>query len=376
LLPHIISLFFFAAAIQGIFLACVLGLHRQNAQANHILAAWVALLSIDILQQIYYAEEYYKQFPTLIGVCSVLPLSYGGFLFLYVRSLTQVKPLSRRDILHFAGFIVGFLINLPLILQSSADKIALVNRINLDQTFWSLEILEWLTPLIASIYAVASWLLFSRQQKTKGITQGLSWLRTMLVINSIIWVTVWLTNLLTYLIPNLDYPLENAIIYLLVSAFVYIFGYFSLRQPELFIASSDTSEPSTVDSKKNTGPKYGDNRLPDDLRTQILNSLDAHMNDHKPWRENNFTIAQLAEGLGLSSHHISQVLNDHRGQSFNDYLNQFRIEAVCQRLQHPSPDTLLDIAMQCGFSSKSSFNAIFKKFTGKTPSAYRQSVQH
>jgi AraC-like DNA-binding protein len=100
------------------------------------------------------------------------------------------------------------------------------------------------------------------------------------------------------------------------------------------------------------------------------------MNDHKPWRENNFTIAQLAEGLGLSSHHISQVLNDHRGQSFNDYLNQFRIEAVCQRLQHPSPDTLLDIAMQCGFSSKSSFNAIFKKFTGKTPSAYRQSVQH
>ena len=96
------------------------------------------------------------------------------------------------------------------------------------------------------------------------------------------------------------------------------------------------------------------------------------MNKDEVWRQTNLTLAQLADLTGLSSHQVSQVLNDHRGLSFNDYLNHFRVEAVCKLLRESSGDNILDLALTCGFSSKSSFNVIFKKHTQLTPSEYRK----
>jgi AraC-like DNA-binding protein len=152
-------------------------------------------------------------------------------------------------------------------------------------------------------------------------------------------------------------------------------GYFSLRQPDIFIHSKLADVSTKPPEPKDAAPKYGDNRLPDELRENIWSALESYIHAHAPWRESNLTLAQLAENIGIASHHISQVLNDHHGLSFNDYLNQYRVNAVCTQLQNANNQNLLDIALACGFSSKSSFNAIFKKQTGKTPSEYRKDSQ-
>jgi hypothetical protein len=125
---HILSLLFFAAAMQGFFLAIVLGLHRRNTQANHVLAIFIALLSLDLLQQIYYAEALYKTFPQFICVINLLPLTYGGFLFLYVRSLTQATRLGFRDIVHFAFFIVGFIVSAPFLSLAGNEKLVMLEQ--------------------------------------------------------------------------------------------------------------------------------------------------------------------------------------------------------------------------------------------------------
>jgi AraC-like DNA-binding protein len=358
---HIISLLFFAAAMQGFLLAGVLGLHKRNIQANHILAVWVALLSVDLLGQIYYAENIFRQFPQFIGLTNFLPLSYGGFLFLYVRSLTQTKPLRWHDSLHFVGFFIGVLLNLPTLLQNPANKLQFVEQIIANQAPWYFQIVDALMPVYATTYAILSGILLWRyQQSADNSMPRLRWLQTLLTINMIIWLVVWGCTIA----PIIHIETNNQLTYLLVSLFIYIMGYTSLRQPDIFAAI------------KESGIKYGDNRLPDDLREQILASLEQHMREHSPWRASSFSLAQLAEVTGIASHHISQVLNDHRGQSFNDYLNQFRIKAVCQRLREPHSQNLLDLALECGFSSKSSFNAIFKKHTNQTPSEYRKQVQN
>jgi AraC-like DNA-binding protein len=357
---HIISLLFFAAAMQGFLLAGVLVLHKRNIQANQILAVWVALLSVDLLGQIYYAENIFRQFPQLIGLTNFLPLSYGGFLFLYVRSVTQATPLQGKDIVHFAGFFVGLLLNFQNLFAGNAEKLQLVENIMANHSPWCMQVIAWLMPCYATGYALYSSLLFRRyRQSSDGAMPRLKWLQTLLAINIIIWMVVWLSNFL----PSLFFVTDNQEVYVLVSLFIYILGYVSLRQPEIFA------------TMKERGPKYGDNRLPDDLRKQILAVLEQHMREQMPWRSNNLTLAQLSEHTGLASHHISQVLNDHHGQSLNDYLNQYRVNAICQRLNESQPKNLLDMALDCGFSSKSSFNAAFKKYTGKTPSESRKHVQ-
>lgn len=82
----------------------------------------------------------------------------------------------------------------------------------------------------------------------------------------------------------------------------------------------------------------------------------------------------LAEQLGVSPHHLSQVLNDRFQRNFYDFINAYRVEEVKRRLVDPAhrQEKVLSIGLDCGFSSKSTLDAAFKKWTGMTPSAFRK----
>lgn len=344
----------------------MLGLHRRNAQANHILAVFVAILSVDLLQQIYCHESLHKSYPQFLTLINLLPLTYGGFLFLYVRSLTQGTPLGLRDIFHFAFFILGIIVSWRFLMLESSEKLSFLTQMTVENTPSSVRIFSLLNPLTATIYGLAAFILLRRHSKTA--VQKLAWLQIILGLNLLTWAVVWLT----ILAPTHLIQLSITVVYLLVSVIIYMLGYFSLRQPTISNIVENTPKSPTTKSRTN---KYGDNRLPDDLRAQIVAEIETHMQKDEVWRQSSLTLAQLATLTGLSVHQISQVLNDHRGQSFNDYLNQYRVEAVCSLLRESQNDNLLDLALSCGFSSKSSFNAIFKKQVQLTPSEYRKQYQ-
>lgn len=96
----------------------------------------------------------------------------------------------------------------------------------------------------------------------------------------------------------------------------------------------------------------------------------------KLYLESDLTLAQLAQALAVSPHQLSQFLSQHLGLSFYDYVNGLRIDAVKATLARPQSArrSLLEIALECGFGSKSTFNAVFKKSTGLSPTAYRASL--
>jgi AraC-like DNA-binding protein len=77
--------------------------------------------------------------------------------------------------------------------------------------------------------------------------------------------------------------------------------------------------------------------------------------------------------MNIHANYLSRIINERRNQSFNDFVNQYRIEEACRRLTDPGWKnmTILQIAYETGFYSKSVFNTAFKKFTGQTPSQYR-----
>ena len=71
---------------------------------------------------------------------------------------------------------------------------------------------------------------------------------------------------------------------------------------------------------------------------------------------------------------LSQVINESLHQSFFDFVNRYRIEEAKQQLTHPEDEaiTILEILYNSGFNSKSSFNTLFKKYTGLTPTEFRK----
>jgi AraC-like DNA-binding protein/multisubunit Na+/H+ antiporter MnhC subunit len=93
--------------------------------------------------------------------------------------------------------------------------------------------------------------------------------------------------------------------------------------------------------------------------------------------ENELSLAQLGGRLGIQPYQASELISRRYGEPFFDLINRHRVEEVKQRLEDPAYAhySILGIALDCGFNSKSSFNAAFKKFTGFTPSQYRTSKE-
>lgn len=92
---------------------------------------------------------------------------------------------------------------------------------------------------------------------------------------------------------------------------------------------------------------------------------------HQWYLQPRLTLAELSTLTGMQTRDISRAINLLAGKSFNDYINQYRVEVVCRALKAGSAKSLLQIATDAGFSSKASFNKVFKDTTGQTPGQYK-----
>jgi ligand-binding sensor domain-containing protein/AraC-like DNA-binding protein len=119
--------------------------------------------------------------------------------------------------------------------------------------------------------------------------------------------------------------------------------------------------------------KYKTSALLPETVEQVLPRLTRLMEDEKLYLDPDLTLKKLSERLQVHYNHLSRIINEHLGKSFNDYINTYRIEEAKKRLADPreARKTVLEIAYDTGFYSKSVFNTAFKKFTGMTPSQFR-----
>ncbi|WP_413670741.1 ABC transporter permease [Mucilaginibacter sp. Mucisp86] len=89
------------------------------------------------------------------------------------------------------------------------------------------------------------------------------------------------------------------------------------------------------------------------------------------------SLNSLAKELGISIHELSKIINTGLRKNFNDFVNEFRIQDVTRKMRDPEYDriTLLGIAYDCGFNSKTTFNRAFKQVTGKSPAEYKSELK-
>lgn len=121
--------------------------------------------------------------------------------------------------------------------------------------------------------------------------------------------------------------------------------------------------------------KYKDSSLKPEEQSQYARQLDQLMTTEKPYLKNDLRLKDMATFLGMSHHHVSQLINEHYGCSFFDFINKHRVKEAEKLMVEFPKKNLLQIAFDAGFNNKTSFNNAFKKFNGKTPSEYRKSLQ-
>ena len=100
------------------------------------------------------------------------------------------------------------------------------------------------------------------------------------------------------------------------------------------------------------------------------------MKTEKPYLNSELNLSDLASELEMHRNELSQIINKGFQKNFNDFINEFRVNAFKKELENGAHKqlSLLGIAMDCGFNSKATFNRVFKKITNTSPTEFLQNL--
>lgn len=340
-------------AAQAALLAPALWLRRENAEANRILAVMLCLLAVNLSVVAAYQSSPAPR-PLLFAaraLVSLFPFMYASLFFLHARALATRRPFGRRDLPHLAGVLL-------VLVWAIAGIASLRDSVAVD-TPWMWTYRDHVMFLYGLPYVGASVLLGRRYRRAlmdrhSSIERhALTWVGWM----SLGQAAIWALGLLNRWQPL---PGGSSLVYGAIALWICMLGYLGLTRP---IAEP---HPEIVEP----GPSREE---PEDPRAADVEArLASLMQDHALYREPALTIGQVAKRSGYPEYLVSAVINRRLGGNFWEYVNRLRVEAACAALADPEDDrSVLDIAYDAGFTSKSTFNAAFKRLTGKTPSAFR-----
>lgn len=355
------SIVFLIGTAQASLLAVALWRRPVNAEANRVLAAWIALIGIDLAVKAMYLDAPSPGLLKPFRFVGLFPFLYGSLFYIYVRVLTEARAFGWRDCLHLVGFVVVVFMHAPFFAQDRLQTEVMWMAGTTQPQLPRLDIALYaysLSYVIAGLVRVRRYRRELLRRRSDADRMSLHWIDAMALSQIVIWCIAtaqWMVKM-----PWIDYLL----IYGAVTAWVFIVGYLSLSQVAVIIEA--VPEPTSTDSHDAPGsedPRFADveSRLSQLMETQQL------------YREPALTIGQLAKRSGYPEYLVSAVINRRFDGNFWEYINRQRIEAARSCLADPSDvRTILDIAYACGFTSKSTFNAAFKRQLGETPSAYRK----
>jgi len=375
------------AAGQGLFLAVLIFHKHGRLFANRFLGALIllysALLLHLLLQELGYSEDLPRLTLVLLGAgFLVLPLHY-----LYAKFLVHSgASFTKTAWLHFLPFVLYEIYRLPQFFQSRAELAALFHdtkpaRLPLESLLYNWALLLqgfiyiYFTIRILNRYARYIKDVFSTIDKIK-----LDWLRNITYMIFGVLAIFGVENI--FLLGGINLSNYFNLSSVLAAAYVYALGYLGLFKSEIFVepkiahSLSHLSELSYQSQLEKAAPsqKYEKSGLSEEKAKDHLQQLLELMEKQQPYTNSELTLNQLAEMLSISSHNLSEIINTQLRQNFFDFVNAYRLEKVKKDLVDPAKAhlTILAIAFEAGFNSKSSFNLIFKKQTNLTPSEYRR----
>ncbi len=355
---------------QALFAGLFIAVRKKQNTADKILAVLLFSIAVDMSFTLFKEKTFlFTEIPP------VLPLAFGPLVYLYVKALiTRSYKFNYKSLLHFIPFTAFMLTTLIFIdkpvMQGNnffENNSFLPFRITYSITFFS----------VNTVYSILSFILINKHQKnikdifsytSEKIT--LNWLKIVLFSFIATYILLYISGL-WYIAGNKNFYMENItpveLSYTGLTFFAFAFSFFGFKQLAVF------SEKEL----RNNKPKYLSSGLTKENAEKYSKQLKNIMTEKKPYLNEKLTISDLANMLNISRHHLTQIINENLNKNFYNFVNEYRIEEVKKMLLDDKKKhySILAIAYECGFNSKSTFNTLFKKYTGITPSEYRKQVQ-
>jgi AraC-like DNA-binding protein len=357
--------------VQSLFGFLVFLTKRPKHLSFIFLSIWMAVIAIYLGASLlpFQVVDYFKP-----GIFPIMFLT-GPLLYLYVSSLTiedfRFKPIQLLHLLPFLLIVLHRATVKVVPISSTPDLVENPDYL-FNKIYYSLLIISvfgyWFFGLKLIIKHRKKIPLYFSNYTSKNT---LNWLIFVLSL----FLLLFITSFFVFFISNvLELGLiQYSTLSVNLTIFTFIMVYFGINQTAIYEMRPEVPKKTTDGTYVlSSEPKYASSALTENELEETAGIILKYLKESKPYLNNEYNLQMMARDTSLSKHTLSQVIN--RGQKKNFYriINGFRVEEVKEKLTDPAFEhySILGIALECGFNSKTSFNRIFKEETGLTPSQY------
>lgn len=337
----------FLGMIQGILLLLVLfTIKSDHRGANSILAVCFLAVTVSMFLHL---SNYLNAFIIAdhhIWI-SLVSLLYGPLLYLYCHFLMAKVRQYRWHVMHFIPFFMGLILLFLNEKSRSGDVFEIV--------FNAAGYLSFFVYILLAFLSVLQYQQNLKQNVSTLSKNSLNWLKTLLLS----FLSLWIISISVELLAK-DY---TDITWIAASFLIYSTGYFALAKPEVFRSETMPSERG----------KYLKSSLSEESAKNYHTKLEALVQNEQLFLDAGLTLKKIADRMHISSHHLSQVINQYCGCTFFEFINKYRIDRAKELLlsEDYAHVKITQIALDTGYNSISSFNKSFRNICHMTPSAFR-----
>lgn len=351
---------YYIGIIQAVFAALLIFKKPNKSWADRLLVVWVLLVGVEMLYSLLNLTLV-KGLPDII----IIPFAYGPFLYFYtLLQVNRYQKFPKTLLLHLLPVVIFAIIGIcwqsPLDVTTidffKKGNLTILGTINFSCFIVSI-LYYWLKVLkLVKRYNLGYENLYSHE----SVQLRLSWVRTIAL-----WILLsFLVSVLFYTMFSLKniFPFNPIEIYHVgVVVFLFSITYFGVHQPATYQLQLKKQPKGKVDNAK---------------ENELIKQLHMLMQSKKPYLNGELTIKDVADDMDVNTVVLSNALNHHLNKNFFTFINEYRVKEAKERIKaDPNKSlTLLSIAYDSGFNSKSSFNALFKKYAGTTPSQYQKNA--
>lgn len=303
----------------------------------------------------------------------------GPLLYFYVIALFKSKPRQpKRIALHLipAGLNLLF-ISLPFLISMIQGSyiFKFLHFIDRNEYLLHFQAVYLLFYCLWSLNRLSTFHMLSKAYYSNLKKIDIQWIRFLLW--GIIIVMIVDLCMLLFSSSNINIPVPGDQVITMTMVFLIIYlAYFGTQQSQILLPEYIDNKAFVKEQKNKTPTHHLINATPEEI-LDLKNRLHEVLKNQRPYTNESLTLATLAKLLPTTDRKLSALLNHYLNTSFYDLVNTYRVQEVKEKMKLPNYNklTLLAIAFEAGFNSKTSFNRIFKKETGLSPTAYKKSLE-
>lgn len=355
------------AIAQGLFVVLLLN-HKnvRKSRANLFLSILMVAMAFSIAHILYAGKVIDHISQNVYSLGDPTFLLIAPLLWFYASELTGHSiRFSGKLFLHFLPFFLVILFSLTFNSIESEAFTAFIrqNQRLLNIFFWIMVVIQFSGYLYVIHKMLIAHQRLIQQEVSNTENVNISWVQFFLIVFLIINL-FFLFSLFAVIHLHNDGWLQKTTA-ALFSLSIFALSFKGILQQEVFNTYIDQPSSQTSNSQASAEP----NKI-------LIEKVVQYMIAKKPYLDAELTLSGLAKDLSMSRSQLSQLINDGIGENFYDFVNKYRVEEVKRLMTDPqiSNYSLLGIALEAGFKSKSTFNLIFKRFTGLTPSEYKKNL--